>query len=201
MNCLTKIGGLAPALLFLTGVKSFKGKIGAGSEVGSRRREPAGRSQMRYLKYAVVVGIIALSMSAVASAQVRVGVVIGVGPGYVGLAPVCAYGYYPYAPYACSPYGYWGPDYFVNGVFIGAGPWFHGFYGRGYYGHGFYGRGGDWGHGGFRGNEGFRGGFRGGNEFHGGNGFHGGGAVRGGGGGHSGGGFHGGGGGHGGGHR
>src|SRR6201982_33261 len=86
---------------------------------------------MRYLKYAVVVGILALSMSAVASAQVRVGVGIGVGPGYVGLAPVCAYGYYPYAPYACAPYGYWGPDYFVNGVFIGAGPWFHGFYGGG----------------------------------------------------------------------
>ena len=80
---------------------------------------------MRYLKYvgyAAVLGILVLSMSAVASAQVRVG--IGVGPVGVaiGAPPVCAYGYYPYAPYACAPYGYWGPDYFTNGVFIGAGP-------------------------------------------------------------------------------
>src|SRR6202008_4349067 len=144
-SCLAQTGGLAPALLFLTGVKSFKGKIGAGGKAEARRREPAGRSQMRYLKYAVVIGILALSMSAVASAQVRVGVGIGVGPGYVGLAPVCAYGYYPYAPYACAPYGYWGPDYFVNGVFIGPGPWFHGFYGHPYYGRGYYGHG-DWDH-------------------------------------------------------
>src|SRR6201988_1964053 len=141
---------------------ALKGSNGAGSEVGKRRRQPAGRSQMRYLKYfgyVAAVGILALSMSAVASAQVRVGVGIGVGPVGVaiGAPPVCAYGYYPYAPYACAPYGYWGPDYFVNGVFIGAGPWFHGFYGRGYYGHGFYGRGGDWDHGRFHGDDRFRG--------------------------------------------
>src|ERR1700752_1946837 len=126
---------------------ALKGSNGAGSEVGKRRRQPAGRSQMRYLKYfgyVAAVGILALSMSAVASAQVRVGVGIGVGPVGVaiGAPPVCAYGYYPYAPYACAPYGYWGPDYFVNGVFIGAGPWFHGFYGdRGFYGRSGFGRG------------------------------------------------------------
>src|SRR5580658_8491236 len=156
---------------------ALKGSNGAGSEVGTRRRQPAGRSQMRYLKYvgyAAVLGILVLSMSAVASAQVRVG--IGVGPVGVaiGAPPVCAYGYYPYAPYACAPYGYWGPDYFTNGVFIGAGPWFHGFYGHPYYGRGYYGRGdwdhrGGWDHGQFHGNEGSHGVVRGGgSRFHGG---------------------------------
>ena len=51
----------------------------------------------------------------------------------IGVAPVCPYGYFDYAPYACAPYGYYGPDWFVNGVFIGAGPWFHG--PHGFYGH------------------------------------------------------------------
>ncbi|HTW66413.1 MAG TPA: hypothetical protein VME17_17440 [Bryobacteraceae bacterium] len=44
----------------------------------------------------------------------------------IGAPPVCPYGYYDYAPYACAPYGYYGPEWFLNGVFIGAGPWFHG---------------------------------------------------------------------------
>src|ERR1700678_677989 len=44
----------------------------------------------------------------------------------VGVAPVCPYGYYDVAPYDCAPYGYYGPEWFTGGVFIGAGPWFHG---------------------------------------------------------------------------
>ena len=44
----------------------------------------------------------------------------------VGVAPDCPYGYYDVAPYNCAPYGYYGPDWFTGGVFIGAGPWFHG---------------------------------------------------------------------------
>ena len=44
----------------------------------------------------------------------------------IGPAPVCPYGYYDYAPYNCAPYGYYGPQWFNGGVFIGAGPWFHG---------------------------------------------------------------------------
>jgi hypothetical protein len=44
----------------------------------------------------------------------------------VAAAPDCPYGYYDYAPYACAPYGYYGPEWFVSGVFVGAGPWFHG---------------------------------------------------------------------------
>jgi hypothetical protein len=44
----------------------------------------------------------------------------------VGMAPDCPYGYYDYAPYSCAPYGYYGPEWFTGGVFIGAGPWYHG---------------------------------------------------------------------------
>jgi hypothetical protein len=44
----------------------------------------------------------------------------------IGAPPVCPYGYFDYAPYPCAPYGYYGPEWFLNGVFIGAGPWFHG---------------------------------------------------------------------------
>src|SRR5271168_4194504 len=62
--------------------------------------------------------------TAAAPAQVTIG---------IGIAPSCPYGYYDYAPYNCSPYGYYGPDWFNGGLFIGAGPWFHG--GRGFYGH------------------------------------------------------------------
>ena len=40
--------------------------------------------------------------------------------------PVCPYGYYSYYPYACAPYGFYGPQWFVGGVFIGAGPWYTG---------------------------------------------------------------------------
>jgi hypothetical protein len=51
----------------------------------------------------------------------------------IGVAPVCPYGYFDYAPYDCAPYGYYGPDWFNGGIFIGAGPWFHG--PHGFYGH------------------------------------------------------------------
>ncbi len=67
-----------------------------------------------------------LSAGTLAPAQISVGV--NLGP-----APVCPYGYFDYAPYSCAPYGYYGPDWFVGGVFLGAGPWFHG--PRGFYGH------------------------------------------------------------------
>ena len=98
---------------------------------------------MRYLKYSALLFVLLFAAN-FAQAQVSVG--IGVGPvlGAIGPAPVCAFGYYGFFPYACAPFGYYGPSYFVGGVFIGAGPWFHGwghgYYGRyGYYGSGFYG--------------------------------------------------------------
>jgi hypothetical protein len=43
-----------------------------------------------------------------------------------GVAPDCPYGYYEAAPNACAPYGYYGPEWFTGGAFVGAGPWFHG---------------------------------------------------------------------------
>jgi hypothetical protein len=65
-----------------------------------------------------------VSSVSVAPAQVSVN---------IGVAPVCPYGYFDYAPYDCAPYGYYGPDWFSGGLFIGAGPWFHG--PHGFYGH------------------------------------------------------------------
>src|SRR3974390_583668 len=95
---------------------------------------------MRYLKYFALLAVLMFPL-AHSQAQVRVGVGIGYGPGYVAGPPACAYGYYSYYPYACAPYGYYGPDWFVGGVFIGAGPWYHG------WGHGYWGRPGYWGRG------------------------------------------------------
>ena len=81
------------------------------------------------LAKAFVLSVLAIALSGGAiggSAQVAVSVGIGV-------APVCPYGYFDFAPYDCAPYGYYGPDWFVGGVFVGAGPWFHG--PHGFYGH------------------------------------------------------------------
>jgi hypothetical protein len=136
-------------------------------------------SKMRYLRVLAVLGLCLIPASYAHAQRFSVGVGIG-GPAYVGPAPACAYGYYNYYPYACAPYGYYGPSWFSSGVFIGAGPWFHGYARPGYYGRpGFYGRPGYYGGhafvgrgpvysgrgpavgGGFRGGE-ARGGFHGG---------------------------------------
>ena len=177
---------------------------------------------MKYLTMLAVLGMGLLAAPYAHAQRIEVGV--GFGPAYVGPPPACVYGYYDYYPYACAPYGYYGPAWFSEGVFIGAGPWFHGYYGRpgfygrpfvgrdfdgrgrGFEGRGFDGRGHD---GNFRGGDfhgrGFQGGDSRGGAFHGqsfqgggsrGGGFHGGGSFHGGGGS-----FHGGGGSHGGGHR
>src|SRR5580692_6275061 len=81
---------------------------------------------MRYLRYLAILSIFLLPAS-FSHAQVAVGVGVGVpSGGYAYGPPVCDYGYYDYAPYACAPYGYYGPEWFNGGIFIGAGPWFHG---------------------------------------------------------------------------
>ena len=56
--------------------------------------------------------------------------------------PVCSFGYYDYAPYACAPSGFYGPGYFYGGVFLGVGPWANWGYGHGWGGHRFSGGGG-----------------------------------------------------------
>jgi hypothetical protein len=95
---------------------------------------------MRNLKLLTLLGL-CLLVAPYAHAQ-RIGVSIGVGPAYVGPAPACPYGYYNYYPYACAPYGFYGPSWFSGGVFIGAGPWFHGYRAHpGYYARPGYGRG------------------------------------------------------------
>jgi len=66
---------------------------------------------------AAFAGCLMLSAAPKASAQVAV---------EVGPAPDCPYGYYDAAPYDCAPYGYYGPEWFTGGVFIGTGQWFHG---------------------------------------------------------------------------
>ena len=91
---------------------------------------------MRYLRYLTLLSFLVVPML---SAHAGVAVGVAVGPGYVGPPPLCAYGYYAYYPYACAPRGYYGPSWFAGGVFIGAGPWYRGYYGPGFYRPGFYG--------------------------------------------------------------
>jgi len=82
---------------------------------------------MNTFKYFVVAAIAGICLTAGASkpaAQVAVD---------IGVAPDCPYGYYDYTPYDCAPYGYYGPEWFSGGIFIGAGPWFHGH--DGFHGH------------------------------------------------------------------
>jgi hypothetical protein len=79
--------------------------------------------------------LVPLALMPAASAQVTVGVGIGV-------QPVCSYGYYNYAPYGCAPSGFYGPGYFYNGIFLGVGPWANWGYGHGWGEHRFSGGGG-----------------------------------------------------------
>jgi hypothetical protein len=64
-----------------------------------------------------VAGCLLMATAPKASAQIAV---------EIGAAPDCPYGYYDAAPYDCAPYGYYGPEWFNGGIFIGSGPWFHG---------------------------------------------------------------------------
>jgi hypothetical protein len=81
---------------------------------------------MRPWKLLAVPVLTAALFSAASPAPAQVSVTIGA-------PPVCPYGYYDFAPYSCAPYGYYGPEWFSGGVFVGAGPWYHG--GHEFYGH------------------------------------------------------------------
>jgi hypothetical protein len=75
---------------------------------------------MRGLQFLMLAAVAGSGIAAiVTNAEAQVSVSIGV-------APDCPYGYYDTAPYGCAPAGYYGPEWFTGGVFIGAGPWFHG---------------------------------------------------------------------------
>lgn len=74
-------------------------------------------NRFKSLTLTVIAGICFMVSTPTTQAQVSV---------EIGAPPVCPYGYYDVPPYECAPYGYYGPEWFVNGVFIGAGPWFHG---------------------------------------------------------------------------
>src|SRR5579875_3523848 len=124
--------------------------------------------------------LIPLTMARPANAQISVAIGIGPVVGYpapvaVYGPPSCEWGYYPYYPYACVPYGYYGPDWFDDGVFIGAGPWFQGWYGRpwgwGYGRIGYYGWGGWYDHDGWRDHGGW-GGWHGGDGWRGNGGYY-----------------------------
>lgn len=81
-------------------------------------------SSLKILALSVLSAALMIGTTTTAPAQVSIN---------IGVAPVCPYGYFDYAPYDCAPYGYYGPDWFTGGLFIGAGPWFHG--PHGFYGH------------------------------------------------------------------
>jgi hypothetical protein len=80
------------------------------------------------LRMRVIFSTLAAVLLLATSAHSQVAIGVNIGP-----APVCPYGYFDYPPYDCAPYGYYGPDWFASGIFIGAGPWFHG--PHGFYGH------------------------------------------------------------------
>src|ERR1700749_58680 len=76
---------------------------------------------MRALKVVALSAVAAICFAAAPATQAQISVGVG-----IGVEPVCPYGYYDYAPYNCAPYGYYGPEWFNGGVFLGAGPWYHG---------------------------------------------------------------------------
>ena len=79
--------------------------------------------------WTLLLSTLAVGIGGLLTACGGVAVVGGVAAG----PPICPYGYYEAPPYNCAPDGYYGPEWFNGGVFIGAGPWFHGpdhFYGH-----------------------------------------------------------------------
>jgi hypothetical protein len=71
------------------------------------------------LVFSAVAAVCICAATPGAQAQVSINV-------QIGQPPVCPYGYYGFAPYNCAPMGYYGPQWFAAGIFVGAGPWFHG---------------------------------------------------------------------------
>jgi hypothetical protein len=75
---------------------------------------------MHGIKFLTLAGIAAIGLaSTTPQTQAQIDI-------RIGAEPSCPYGYYDYAPYSCAPDGYYGPQWFVGGRFVGAGRWFHG---------------------------------------------------------------------------
>ena len=74
---------------------------------------------MSGFKFLMLAAVAGTCFAVIPKAQAQVSI-------NVGVAPECPYGYYDVAPYGCAPSGYYGPEWFSGGIFVGAGPWFHG---------------------------------------------------------------------------
>ena len=94
---------------------------------------------MRGLRMLLWTMLLLPLLTLVPPANAQITVIVG------GPPPVCVYGYYSHPPYTCAPYGYYGPGYFYNNIFLGVGPWRHWGYANGWgnqrYRHGGYGHG------------------------------------------------------------
>ena len=75
---------------------------------------------MGKLRFLILAAVAAFCF-AISAPRAQAQIAVQIGP-----PPVCPYGYFDYPPYDCAPYGYYGPEWFINGLFIGAGPWDHG---------------------------------------------------------------------------
>ena len=79
---------------------------------------------MKRFRLVLMALLLAIPLALASEANAQVGVGVGVGPAVVDAPyaygpPDCSWGYYQYYPYACAPYGYYGPSWFVGGLFIG----------------------------------------------------------------------------------
>lgn len=142
-------------------LRTERGSPGPNSGKPGQHKEDV----MRYIRLSLVAMLLAVPFLAVSTAHAQVAVGVGVGPDVVAAPyaygpPDCEWGYYAYYPYACAPYGYYGPNWFVGGVFIGVGPWYGWGWGRGW-GYGGWGYRGGYGYRGAYGGYGYRGGYAG----------------------------------------
>jgi hypothetical protein len=76
-----------------------------------------GKTCMRGTNVLLFAAALLVPAGLIHTADAQISIQIGTPP------PNCPYGYYNYAPYRCAPRGYWGQNYFYNGIFLGAGPW------------------------------------------------------------------------------
>src|SRR4051812_28125818 len=88
------------------------GGSGAVTRAGQALSSTQGGFPMNAIRHFALAACAAVLLAAIhvpAQAQVAVD---------IGPEPACPYGFYDYAPYACAPAGYYGPEWFVGGVFI-----------------------------------------------------------------------------------